>query len=373
MKRLKLALLLSIALVAGWAGRTSFAADIGAGKAIAAQQCQACHGLDGKAVAPGIPNLAGQRERYLLAALGEYRQGLRIHAAVKRMAEQLSTTDEQNVAAYYASLPPVVPGPGERAAMFSPYEHGKELAQACTKCHGENGNSTTPGTPSLSGQQPGYFVAAIQEYLTGARETSPMHSLIRDLKGVDLESLALYFASQTPVQRSVSPSFGDAAAGERLTGLCGGCHGFHGVSTDSATPSLAGQDPQYLVDAIKAYRAGRKHAAMQRAVAVAIKGDKDSENIAAFYAAEPRTAVEHGQTLVQDIANKCDRCHSPSVANPSLVTPSIRGQDKDYLVMALRAYREGRRESSMMHNMTLPYGNAIIEGVASYYASQPPG
>ena len=371
MKRFKLALLLSIALVAGWAGRTSFAANIGAGKAVAAQQCQACHGLDGKSVAPGIPNLAGQTERYLLAALGEYRNGQRIHAALKRMAEQLSAADEQNVAAYYASLPPAVPTASERAASFSPYEHGKELAQACAKCHGENGNSTTPGMPSLSGQQPGYFVAAIQEYLTGARGTPPMHSLIRDLKGMDLESLALYFASQTPVQRP-APPIGDAAAGERLTGLCGGCHGTHGVSTDSATPSLAGQDFRYLVDAIKAYHAGRKHAAMQRAVAVAIKSDKDIENIAAFYAAEPRTAVEHGQTLVQDIADKCNRCHSSGVANPSLVTPNIRGQDKDYLVMALRAYREGRRESSMMHNMTLPYGNAIIEGVASYYASQPP-
>ena len=40
--------------------------------------------------------------------------------------------------------------------------------------------------------------------------------------------------------------------------------------------------------------------------------------------------------------------------------------------MAMRAYREDKRESSLMHNMTLPYDNAIIEGVASYYANQPP-
>ena len=371
MKRLKLALLLSVTLGAGWNIHQSSAADIAAGKAVAEQQCQACHGLNGKATAPGIPNLAGQRESYLLAALGEYRNGQRIHAALKKMAEQLSAADEQNVAAYYASLPPVAPAPGAHAEAFSPYEHGKELAQACTKCHGENGNSTTPGTPSLSAQQPGYFVAAIQEYLVGARETSPMHSLIRNLKGVDLESLALYFASQTPAQRP-APPFGNPAAGERLTGLCAGCHGTHGVSTDSATPSLAGQDPRYLVDALKAYRAGRSHAEMQRVVAVAIKSDSDIDNIAAFYAVQPHTEVEHGQTLLQDIADKCNRCHSSGVTNPSLVTPNIRGQDKDYLVMALRAYREGRRESSMMHNMTLPYGNAVIEGLASYYASQSP-
>jgi cytochrome c553 len=245
------------------------------------------------------------------------------------------------------------------------------LAQACTQCHGENGNSVIPGTPSLSGQQPGYFVAAIQEYLTGARETPPMHSLIQHFKALDFDSLALYFASQTPAQRPAPPR-GDPAAGQVLTTLCAGCHGSRGVSTDSATPSLAGQDPEYLVDSLKAYRAGRKHATMQRAVAAVIKSDSDARNIAAFYAMQPGTVAERGQTLVQDIAAKCNRCHSSGVDSPSLAIPNIRGQDKDYLIMALRSYRENRRESSAMHVMTLPYGDSILEGIASYYASQPP-
>ena len=207
MKCLALALLISVALAAGWDIRDSSAqsttaaptsADVAAGKALVEQQCKGCHGLDGHGIAPGIPNLAGQSYRYLVAALSEYRQGQRIHAAVKIMAENLSEAGERAVAAYYASLPPVAPAPGARAEIFSPYDHGKELAQACTQCHGENGNSAIPGTPSLSGQQPGYFVAAIQEYLAGARETPPMHSLIQDLKALDFDSLALYFASQTP-------------------------------------------------------------------------------------------------------------------------------------------------------------------------------
>ena len=50
------------------------------------------------------------------------------------------------------------------------------------------------------------------------------------------------------------------------------------------------------MDSLKAYRAGRKHAAMQRAVAAVIKGDSDAENIAAFYAIQPRAAAQRGQT-----------------------------------------------------------------------------
>ena len=380
MKRLARGFLIAATLAAGIGIGDSSAqsttaaptsADVAAGKALVEQQCKACHGLDGHGIAPGIPNLAGQSYRYLVAALSEYRQGQRIHAAVKIMAENLSEAGERAVAAYFSGLPPVAPATGARAEIFSPYDHGKELARACTPCHGENGNSAIPGTPSLSGQQPGYFVAAIQEYLAGARETPPMHSLIQDLKALDFDSLALYFASQTPAPVRAPPR-GDPVAGQALTTLCAGCHGLRGVSTDSATPSLAGQDAQYLVEALKAYRAGRKHAAMQRVVAAVVKSDDEAENIAAFYAIQPRTAAERGQTLVQDIADKCNRCHSAGVDNQSMAIPNIRGQDKDYLIMALRAYRENRRESSAMHIMTLPYGEAIIEGIASYYASQPP-
>ena len=89
--------------------------------------------------------------------------------------------------------------------------------------------------------------------------------MLRKLSKLDLESVALYYASQTPAPRS-APAIGDAAAGEPRTAVCGGCHGSHGVSTDSATPSLASEDPQYLTQAIKAYRTTRKHDLMQRLV-----------------------------------------------------------------------------------------------------------
>ena len=57
--------------------------------------------------------------------------------------------------------------------------------------------------------------------------------------------------------------------------------------------------------------------------------------------------------------------------NPAMVVPKIAGQDRDYLVMAMRAYRDERRESTVMHNMSLPYGDTVIESIASYYAGQP--
>lgn len=338
------------------------------GRKVAEVECKACHGLDGKSVAPAIPHLAGQREGYLLAALKEYREGKRSHAALRQIATHINEAETRNVAAYYASLPPIGPDPG-LAQPPAPYEQGRQLAQQCASCHSEDGNATQAGVPSLAGQQPRYLVTAINEYLNGERKPSPMHGKIRSMGKLEIENAALYFASQAPLTRGTHPK-GDPKAGEPLSAVCGGCHGIQGVSGDSATPNLAGQDEQYLVQAIKAYRTSRKRENMR--LYVTGLSDQDIGNIAAFYSAQKSKAPEKGQSLVQEYVDRCNRCHGASAESAPTPIPRIRGQDKDYLVMALRAYRDNRRESSTMHNMSFPYGDSIIESIAAYYAGQPP-
>lgn len=375
MKTFLLSLVLSLAL-AGCGERTDkgatsaprqATADVAAGKAIAERDCKACHGLDGRGTAPAIPNLAAQPEHYLVESLNAYKEGRRVHAVLRDLTGHMSASDTLNVAAYFSSLPPVAPGPA-RAAPPAPYERGKALAQPCAKCHNEDGNSKTPGIPSLAGQQPNYFVVAVHEYLDAERKRSPMHAMLPRLSKADLESVALYFASQTPAQRP-APPFGDPAAGEPLSAVCSGCHGSHGVSSDATTPNLAGQDPMYLLQATKAYRTTRKRENMR--AYVASLSDRDVENIAAFFTVQKSRPAEKGQTIIQDLTEKCNRCHGPDVQNAAQAVPKLNGQDKDYLVMALRAYRDDRRESSTMHRMSLPYSDSIIESVAALYASQP--
>jgi len=338
-----------------------------AGKAVAERYCRACHGMDGRGLAPGIPNLAAQRERYLLLALTEYREVKRTHAALKDLAGRLSETELRNVVAYYAAQSPVAAASGGDVQQKSLLEKGKALAAACVRCHGEEGNSATPGIPSLAGQQPHYLVTAIQEYHRGERKEAPMESILRTARQGELESLAMYFASRTPAQRS-APPVGDPKVGEPLTAVCGGCHGPNGVSGDAATPSLAGQDPQYLLKAIQAYRTSRKHWGMQRYVGGLT--DQDMENISAFYAVQQSRPSDTVPSSARELAAKCDLCHE-SKDESKMVVPILRGQDKAYLVMALRAYRDDKRDSSTMHRMSAVYSNAVIDDIASYYASVP--
>src|SRR5574341_1175415 len=107
------------------------------------------------------------------------------------IAGHMSDADALNLAAYYASLPPVQGAAGTGAKQLSPYERGKELVAACSKCHSDDGNSKIPGTPSLAGQQPQYLVVAIQEYLKKERKAAPKHELPPRLSRLDMERLAL--------------------------------------------------------------------------------------------------------------------------------------------------------------------------------------
>ena len=68
--------------------------------------CQACHGVDGKAISPVYPNLGGQYASYLVKALRDYRDGRRTNVIMAPMAANLTDEDIENLAAYYAGLKP---------------------------------------------------------------------------------------------------------------------------------------------------------------------------------------------------------------------------------------------------------------------------
>lgn len=76
---------------------------------------------------------------------------------------------------------------------------------------------------------------------------------------------------------------GDAAAGKGKSGVCAGCHGMDGYSSNDLWPNLAGQKEGYLVQQIKAFRDGVRESPMM-APMVSNLSDQDIEDLAAFYA-----------------------------------------------------------------------------------------
>jgi cytochrome c553 len=100
MKKLIFFVLLSLfALQSG----PSVAGDAAAGKAKSAT-CAACHGADGISGNDIWPNLAGQKEGYLVAQLKAFRAGERSNPMMSPMAAPLSDADIADLAAYFSSL-----------------------------------------------------------------------------------------------------------------------------------------------------------------------------------------------------------------------------------------------------------------------------
>jgi cytochrome c553 len=79
------------------------AGDAAAGKGKSAT-CAGCHGADGIGTNDQNPNLAGQKEAYLVKATKAYRDGARNDPMMGAMLKALSDTDIENLAAYYSSL-----------------------------------------------------------------------------------------------------------------------------------------------------------------------------------------------------------------------------------------------------------------------------
>jgi cytochrome c553 len=101
MKRQILTVLSVVALTA--AANAGAAGDVAAGKAKAAS-CAGCHGADGISAVPTYPNLAGQKEAYLVKQMKAFRDGTRTDPTMNAMAKPLSDADIDNLSAYYASL-----------------------------------------------------------------------------------------------------------------------------------------------------------------------------------------------------------------------------------------------------------------------------
>jgi cytochrome c553 len=89
-------------LLMGMSGAV-LAGDAEAGKAKAAS-CAGCHGAEGVSSNPMWPNLAGQKEGYLVKQLKAFRDGVRSDPMMTPMAKPLSDADIENLAAYFSSL-----------------------------------------------------------------------------------------------------------------------------------------------------------------------------------------------------------------------------------------------------------------------------
>lgn len=181
---------------------------------------------------------------------------------------------------------------------------------------------------------------------------------------------------------------GDPNLGKPKTQVCAACHGEDGNTPKelAINPKLAGQHEKYLIKQMVDFRKGEQGPRANGVMFGFVQAltDQDIKDIAAYYASQ--TAVlgsvpEHylalGQQLYRGGNSKtgvpaCAACHGANgLGNALMSAPVLSGQNPDYTMAQMKAFKEGVRKNGpngMMKDIAQKMTDEEIEAV-SYYVS----
>jgi cytochrome c553 len=168
--------------------------------------------------------------------------------------------------------------------------------------------------------------------------------------------------------------------------VCGTCHGPRGNSTQPKFPRLAGQNANYLVAQLKAFRSqtrGDPDAIGYMWGMASELDDAPMAALAAYYAAqkaEPSAAgdsalvsrgrgiYEHG--VAAEGVPACSSCHGPD-AHGLQDFPRLAGQHAQYVLKQLASFQSNMRNVAIMHGVAQNLRLPEMEAVAAYLEAQP--
>ena len=146
------------------------------------------------------------------------------------------------------------------AARAQDAKAGEKKAAMCIGCHGIPGYQASfpeiHKVPMISGQGAKYIVASLAAYKKGERKHPTMKAISASLSEQDMADLGAFYAAQAaPAPAAPLPAPSPAVAELLKKGNCASCHGEnYAKPIDPSYPKLAGQHPDYLYVALKAYQ-----------------------------------------------------------------------------------------------------------------------
>jgi cytochrome c553 len=138
-------------------------------------------------------------------------------------------------------------------------ERGRALAEAraCAACHGTEGISAMPGSPSLAGPHTDVTTLQLVLFRETLRRVPVMQAAAAGLADAQIEDLSAHYARLLPgPPPDRRPRDADLfAAGEKLSAAmnCGTCH-LPTFAGRSNIPRIAGQREDFLARTLREYR-----------------------------------------------------------------------------------------------------------------------
>ncbi len=165
---------------------------------------------------------------------------------------------------------------GNPQQLASMLKAGAKVASFCANCHGDGGNSVKPDVPNLAGQNESYLFDQMQNYSDGHRPTTEFKRRLINYLNVDEEvSLVAFYARQeVTIHPPADPA--QATRGRLLyKKFCADCHENDGKGSEDYG-RVAGQQPVYMMTALKSYR-GNPTPRFSKDMVASLKEMKDDD------------------------------------------------------------------------------------------------
>jgi cytochrome subunit of sulfide dehydrogenase len=87
--------------------------------------------------------------------------------------------------------------------------------------------------------------------------------------------------------------------------------------------------------------------------------------------AAPTSAQNAQLNNLRSLAATCANCHGTNgKAFEGSAVVSLAGMPKDYIVLQMKAFKDGTRPATIMHQLAKGYTDAQIDQIAGYFAAQ---
>jgi cytochrome c553 len=173
---------------------------------------------------------------------------------------------------------------------------------------------------------------------------------------------------------SASPA--NAGSLEDQLAPCLACHGANGLSAIAEVPSLGGQPAFYLTIQLLMFREKLRVVEPMNQLMQGLKDD-DLRSMAAYLAKLPpplpggipldAARMERARALIEQ--HRCNFCHNQDYSGQQNV-PRLAGQREEYLVKALREYKDNTRRGydASMADVLYPISDQQILDLAYFLA-----
>ncbi|MEW8469896.1 MAG: c-type cytochrome, partial [Candidatus Thiodiazotropha sp.] len=163
------------------------------------------------------------------------------------------------------------------------------LAVTCAGCHGTNGASAGPATPSIGGISAIYFEEVMVGFKDGSVKNTIMGRIAKGYSDDEIKAMGEYFSKKPFVAAKQDFDAGLAKKGAKLHDkYCEKCHAEGGTSAEDDSGILMGQLIPYLHYTLGDYKAGDREMTkkMKKKVNQMIKkeGDAGFEALFNYYA-----------------------------------------------------------------------------------------